>query len=69
MKLKPEMKALVAVGVAIALGSVWSSAQQWIAYIETSQANDILLVAASMAMDAAGGAVSYILFHLNILRK
>ena len=69
MRLKPEKKALLAVGVAIAVGSIWSSIQQWVAYIETGLVNDIVLVAGSMMMDAAGGAVSYILYHLNILKK
>jgi len=69
IKLNPEKKALLAIGVALAAGSTWSSVQQWLAYVETGVINDILLVAASMAMDLAGGAVSYILFHLNILKK
>lgn len=69
MKLKPDKKALLAVGVAMAVGSVWSSMQQWVGYIETGLVNDIVWVGGSMVMDAAGGAVSYILYHLNILRK
>ena len=69
MKLNPEKKALLAVGVAVAFGSAWSSMQQWLAYVETGLVNDIILVAASMMMDVAGGTVSYILFHLNIPKK
>ncbi|HLE64880.1 MAG TPA: hypothetical protein VI816_01990 [Candidatus Bathyarchaeia archaeon] len=69
MKLNPEKKALLALGVAVTVGSTWSSVQQWLAYVETGVVNDIILVAASTVMDLAGGAVSYILFHLNILKK
>ena len=69
MKLNPEKKALLALGVALTVGSTWSSVQQWLAYVETGVVNDIILVAASTVMDLAGGAVSYILFHLNILKK
>ncbi len=68
-KLHPEKRALLAVGVAVALGSVWSSLQQWLAWIGTGTVNDILLVTGAMMMDAAGGAVTYILYHLNILKK
>ena len=69
MKLSPEGRALLAVGVAIAVGSLWSSVQQWTAYLANGTANDIVLVAGAMIMDAAGGAVIYTLYHLNILRK
>ncbi len=69
MNLRLERKALLAVGVAVAVGSLWSSVQQWLAYVETGLVNDFILVAASMTMDAIGGAVSYILFHLNALKK
>ncbi len=68
-KLHPEKRALLAVGVAMALGSTWSSFQQWLAYIGSGTVNDIVLVAGAMLMDAAGGAVTYILYHLNILKK
>ncbi len=53
----------------MALGSTWSSLQQWLAYIGSGTANDIILVAGAMLMDAAGGAATYILYHLNILKK
>jgi hypothetical protein len=69
MKLSPEKKALLAVGFAVAFGSAWSSVQQWLAYVETGLVNDIAMVAGAMIMDAAGGAVSYILFHLNPLKR
>lgn len=69
IKLNQERKALLAVGVAVAAGSLWSSAQQWLAYVESGLVNDIVIVAASIMMDVAGGAVTYILFHLNVLKK
>ena len=69
VKLPPEKKALLAIGVAIAAGSIWSAVQQWTAYLEGGVVNDITLVAGAVAMDAAGGLVVYILFHLNILGR
>jgi len=69
VKLPPEKKALLAIGVAVAVGSIWSAVQQWTAYLEGGIVNDITLVAGAVAMDAAGGLVVYILFHLNILGK
>ncbi len=69
VKLPPEKKALLAIGVAIAAGSIWSAIQQWTAYLEGGIVNDITLVAGAFAMDAAGGLVVYILFHLNILGR
>jgi hypothetical protein len=67
--LRPEKKALVAIGAAIAVGSIWSSVQQWLAYLGNGVVNDIFLVVGAMLMDATGGAVTYALFHLNILKK
>jgi hypothetical protein len=69
VKLLPEKKALLAIGVAVAAGSIWSAVQQWTAYLEGGVVNDITLVAGAVAMDAAGGLVVYILFHLNILGR
>src|SRR5947209_19053013 len=69
VKLYPEKKALLAIGVAVTAGSIWSAVQQWTAYLEGGVVNDITLVAGAMAMDAAGGLVVYILFHLNILGR
>ena len=69
VKLPPEKKALLAIGVAVAAGSIWSAVQQWTAYLESGIVNDITLVAGAVAMDAAGGLVVYILFHLNILGR
>ena len=68
-KLQPEKKALLGIGVAIAVGSVWSSVQQWFAYIGSGTVNDIILGAGAMLMDATGGAVTYALYHLNILKN
>ena len=65
----PEKRALLAVGVAVAIGSVWTSLQQWMAYLQDGTVSDIFLVAGAMAMDGVGGAVTYILYHLNILKK
>ena len=68
-KMTPDRKPLLAIGIAVAIGSIWSSLQQWFGYLETGLTNDITLVAGAMLMDAAGGCVTYTLFHLNILRK
>ncbi len=69
MKLNPEKRSLFALGVAVAVGSLWGAVQQWEAYLLAGVINDITLVAGSVAMDAAGGLVVYILYHLNILGK
>ena len=69
VKIAPERKPVLAVGVAVAIGSVWSSLQQWLAYASTGVVNDITLVFGSMLMDAAGGCATYFLFHQNVLRK
>jgi hypothetical protein len=67
--MNPERKPLLAIGVAVAVGSIWSSVQQWIGYFQTGVVSDIILVAGATLMDIAGGCVIYTLFHLNILRK
>ncbi len=69
IKTAPEKKSLVAIGIVLAVGSAWSSIQQWVAYRQSGLVNDLTLVAGAMMMDVAGGAVTYILYHLNILRK
>ncbi len=69
IKTAPEKKSLIAVGMVLAVGSAWSSVQQWVAYLQSGFVNDFTLVAAAMVMDVAGGSVTYILYHLNILRK
>ncbi|MBO0887573.1 hypothetical protein J2P12_00580 [Candidatus Bathyarchaeota archaeon] len=68
-KINAVKKPVLAIGVAVAIGSVWSSLQQWIGFVQTGVTNDITLVAGAMLMDTAGGCVTYILYHQNILRK
>ena len=69
IRMNPERKPLLAIGVAVVVGSIWSSVQQWIGYFQTGVVSDIILVAGTTLMDIAGGCVIYTLFHLNILRK
>jgi hypothetical protein len=69
VKLPQEKKAFLAVGVAIAAGSIWGAVQQWMAYLDFGIVNNITLVAGPVVMDAAGGLVVYVLYHLNILGK
>jgi hypothetical protein len=69
VKLPPEKKALLAVGVAVAVGSAWGAIQQWTAYIESGIVNDLALVALATVMDAVGGLMVYVLYHLNILGR
>lgn len=69
MNTSPERKPLLSIAVVVAIGSVWSSIQQWLGYLQTGLTNDITLVAGATLMDAAGGCVTYILFHLNVLKK
>ena len=69
LRITPERKSLLAIGLVVALGSAWSSLQQWFGYVQTGVTNDITLVAGAMIMDAAGGCVTFILFHTNILRQ
>jgi hypothetical protein len=69
LKMSPERKSLLAIGIVVAIGSVWSSLQQWLGFLQTGLTNDIALVVGAIAMDAAGGCFTYILFHLNVLRN
>ena len=69
IRISPDRKPLVAIGVALVVGSIWSSVQQWIGYFQTGAVSDIMLVAGATLMDIAGGCVIYTLFHLNILKK
>ncbi len=69
IKTLPEKKSLIAIGIVLAVGSAWSSIQQWVAYRQSGLVNDLTLVAGAMMMDVAGGSVTYILYHLNMLRK
>jgi len=67
--MSPERKSLLAIGIVVVIGLVWSSLQQWLGFLQNGLTNDITLFAGAMAMDAAGGCVTYILFHLNVLRN
>ena len=69
VNIKPERKPLVAIGIAVVVGSIWSSVQQWIGYFQTGMVSDIILVTGATLMDIAGGCVIYSLFHLNVLKK
>lgn len=69
VNLPPEKKALLAIGVAVAIGSIWGAVQQWTAYLESGIVNDLTLVALATAMDGVGGLTVYILYHLNILGR
>ena len=69
IRISPDRKPLLAVGVAVIVGSIWSSIQQWIGYFQTGVVSDIVLVAGATLMDIAGGCVIYTLFRLNILKK
>ena len=69
INIKPERKPLLAVGVAVVVGSIWSSVQQWIGYFQTGMISDIILVAGATLMDIAGACVIYSLFHLNVVKN
>src|SRR2546428_4919854 len=69
VNLPAEKKTLLAIGVAVAVGSIWGAVQQWAAYLQAGIVNDITLVAGAVAMDAVGGLVVYTLYHLNILGR
>jgi hypothetical protein len=69
LKLPAEKRALLAIGVAVAVGSIWGAVQQWATYLQAGIVNDITLVAGAVAMDAVGGLVVYILYRLNILGR
>ncbi len=68
IQIKPDRKPLLAIGVAVVVGSIWNSVQQWIGYFQTGMVSDIILVAGATLMDIAGGCVIYSLFHLNVLK-
>jgi hypothetical protein len=59
----------MAIGIAVVVGSIWSSVQQWIGYFQTGMVSDIILVVGATVMDIAGGCVIYSLFHLNVLKN
>lgn len=68
VRISSDRKPLLAIGIAVVVGSIWSSIQQWIGYFQTGMVSDIILVAGATLMDIAGGCVIYSLFHLNILK-
>ena len=67
--ISPDRKPLLAIGVSVVGGSIWSSVQQWLGYFQTGMVSDIILVVGATLMDIAGGCVIYRLFHLNVLKK
>jgi len=69
IRISTDRKPLLAIGIAVVVGSIWSSTQQWIGYFQTGMISDIILVAGATLMDIAGGCVIYSLFHLNIPKK
>jgi len=69
VRINPDRKPLLAIGVAVIVGSIWSSVLQWIGYFQTGTVSDIVLVGGATLMDVAGGCVIYSLFHLNVLKK
>ena len=69
IRISPDRKPLLAIGVAVVAGSIRSSAQQWIGYFQRGVVSDIMLVGGATLMDIVGGCVIYTLFHLNILKK
>ena len=69
VRINPDRKPLLAIGVAVIVGSIWSSVLQWIGYFQTGTVSDIVLVGGATLMDLAGGCVIYSLFHLNVLKK
>ena len=69
VNIKPERRPLISIGIAVVVGSIWSSIQQWIGYFQTGTVSDIILVAGASLMDIAGACVIYSLFYLNVLKK
>jgi hypothetical protein len=69
INLRPERKAFLAIGTVVAIGSAWSSLQQWLAYQQTGMVNDLILVMGAMIMDVGGGAATYIIYNFNALRN
>ena len=61
----PEKKSLLAIGIVVAIGSAWSSLQQWLAYTQTGLGNDLTVVVGAMILDIIGGTTTYTLYHLN----
>jgi len=69
VRINPDRKPLLAIGVAVIVGSICSSVLQWLGYFQTVTVSDIVLVGGATLMDVAGDCVIYSLFHLNVLKK
>ena len=69
IRMPPEKRAILGLGVALAFGSAWGLVQQWLGYVSTGLLNDPLMVAAAMVMDGVGGGITYVLYQFNILER
>src|SRR5438094_8107453 len=68
IQMTPDRKPLFTIGIAAAVGSIWSSLEQWFGYLHTALTDDTPLVAGALLIEAAGGSVTSILFQAIILR-
>src|SRR5260370_12923118 len=55
VKLPAEKRALLAIGVAVAVGSIWGAVQQWAAYLQPAIATAIPLVPTALPMNPTSG--------------
>ncbi len=69
IRMPPEKRAVLGLGVALAFGSAWGLIQQWLGYVSTGLLNDPLMVVAAMIMDGLGGGITYVLYQFNILER
>jgi hypothetical protein len=69
IRMPPEKRAVLGLGVALAFGSAWGLVQQWLGYVSTGLLNDPLMVVAAMVMDGLGGGITYVLYQFNILER
>ena len=69
IRLTAEKKSLLALGLVAAVGSMWTSLQQWFGYLQTGLPNDIVLIATATVMDLAGGCATLVLYRLTVLKK
>src|SRR5437660_10171038 len=53
IRISPDRKPLVALGVAAVLGSIWSSVQRWIGYFRTGVVRHTMLGSGRTTMDTA----------------
>jgi len=67
IRMPPERRAILGLGVALAFGSAWGLVQQWLGYVSTGLLNDPFMVVAAMVMDGLGGGITYVLYQFNIL--